>query len=215
MLLGGFSYSPVVVNWEAVAAWAWMGRVNTDLGFIRSLVTTAEAASDFIWVLGTNLYSVLFPQDVPAGPAGGAEDGFFVPPTKGTSPAQVTSQVCDFSETFYLNAASFFLPDLVIYVCTAQERVKGIKGDECVHMHNSSCMISLLFLQVWCNNSQLPVDHILAGSFETAMRVSYTWSFGEGGLEEKCPCPLLFLSLMRSEALFCESFCMFLSLDVN
>ncbi|NXH23106.1 COPA protein, partial [Bucco capensis] len=50
--------------------------------------------------------------DVPAGPAGAAEDGFFVPPTKGTSPAQV-----------------------------------------------------------WCNNSQLPVDHILAGSFETAMRV--------------------------------------------
>ena len=25
--------------------------------------------------------------------------------------------------------------------------------------------------QVWCNNSQLPVDHVLAGSFETAMRV--------------------------------------------
>lgn len=25
--------------------------------------------------------------------------------------------------------------------------------------------------QMWCNNSQLPVDHILAGSFETAMRV--------------------------------------------
>ncbi|KAL8592535.1 hypothetical protein ACOMHN_030220 [Nucella lapillus] len=25
--------------------------------------------------------------------------------------------------------------------------------------------------QVWCNNSQLPVDHILAGSFETAMRL--------------------------------------------
>ncbi|NWR95406.1 COPA protein, partial [Furnarius figulus] len=50
--------------------------------------------------------------DVPAGPAGAAEDGFFVPPTKGTSPAQV-----------------------------------------------------------WCNNSQLPVDHILAGSFETAMRL--------------------------------------------
>ncbi|NWX63150.1 COPA protein, partial [Promerops cafer] len=50
--------------------------------------------------------------DVPAGPAGAAEDGFFVPPTKGTSPAQA-----------------------------------------------------------WCNNSQLPVDHILAGSFETAMRL--------------------------------------------
>ena len=27
--------------------------------------------------------------------------------------------------------------------------------------------------QVWCNNSQLPVDHILAGSFDTAMRVCY------------------------------------------
>lgn len=25
--------------------------------------------------------------------------------------------------------------------------------------------------QLWCNNSQLAVDHILAGSFETAMRV--------------------------------------------
>ncbi|MED6268154.1 hypothetical protein CHARACLAT_019377, partial [Characodon lateralis] len=25
--------------------------------------------------------------------------------------------------------------------------------------------------QMWCNNSQLPVDHILAGSFETAMRL--------------------------------------------
>ena len=26
--------------------------------------------------------------------------------------------------------------------------------------------------QVWVNNSQLPVDHVMAGSFETAMRVS-------------------------------------------
>ncbi|XP_058556945.1 coatomer subunit alpha [Neofelis nebulosa] len=50
--------------------------------------------------------------DVPPGTAGGADDGFFVPPTKGTSPTQI-----------------------------------------------------------WCNNSQLPVDHILAGSFETAMRL--------------------------------------------
>lgn len=49
---------------------------------------------------------------MPAGGAGGAEDGFFVPPTKGMSPTQM-----------------------------------------------------------WCNNSQLPVDHILAGSFETALRV--------------------------------------------
>ncbi|KAM9719470.1 coatomer subunit alpha [Menidia menidia] len=50
--------------------------------------------------------------DVPVGAGGGTEDGFFVPPTKGTSPSQM-----------------------------------------------------------WCNNSQLSVDHILAGSFETAMRL--------------------------------------------
>ncbi|KAM7379705.1 hypothetical protein PAMP_005239 [Pampus punctatissimus] len=50
--------------------------------------------------------------DLPVGAGGGAEDGFFVPPTKGMSPTQM-----------------------------------------------------------WCNNSQLPVDHILAGSFETAMRL--------------------------------------------
>nr|XP_011420529.2 coatomer subunit alpha [Crassostrea gigas] len=54
------------------------------------------------------------PPDLDVGPAaaGGGEEGFFVPPTKGTSQTQV-----------------------------------------------------------WCNNSQLPVDHILAGSFETAMRL--------------------------------------------
>ncbi|XP_032833195.1 coatomer subunit alpha [Petromyzon marinus] len=50
--------------------------------------------------------------DVPSGPLTGGEEGFFVPPTKGTSQSQV-----------------------------------------------------------WCTNSQLPVDHILAGSFETAMRL--------------------------------------------
>jgi len=54
-------------------------------------------------------------QDLPPGGGGGSEDGFFVPPTKGTSPTQM-----------------------------------------------------------WCNNSQLPVDHVLAGSFETAMRVRTT-----------------------------------------
>lgn len=42
---------------------------------------------DFSWNSG------VFPQDVPAGPAGAAEDGFFVPPTKGTSPAQVKSLI--------------------------------------------------------------------------------------------------------------------------
>uniref|UniRef100_A0A4W5KDK5 COPI coat complex subunit alpha n=1 Tax=Hucho hucho TaxID=62062 RepID=A0A4W5KDK5_9TELE len=52
------------------------------------------------------------PELLSAGAGGGAEDGFFVPPTKGMSPTQL-----------------------------------------------------------WCNNSQLPVDHVLAGSFETAMRL--------------------------------------------
>ncbi|KAK2187376.1 hypothetical protein NP493_168g04047 [Ridgeia piscesae] len=52
------------------------------------------------------------PPDLDIAAGGGGEDGFFVPPTKGTSQTQV-----------------------------------------------------------WCNNSQLPVDHILAGSFETAMRL--------------------------------------------
>lgn len=54
------------------------------------------------------------PADLDIGPlpTGAGEEGFFVPPTKGTSQSQV-----------------------------------------------------------WCNNSQLAVDHILAGSFETAMRL--------------------------------------------
>ncbi|CAL1531227.1 unnamed protein product [Lymnaea stagnalis] len=50
--------------------------------------------------------------DVGAAATGAGEEGYFVPPSKGTSQAQV-----------------------------------------------------------WCNNSQLPVDHILAGSFETAFRL--------------------------------------------
>ncbi|XP_076090931.1 coatomer subunit alpha-like isoform X1 [Mytilus galloprovincialis] len=53
------------------------------------------------------------PADLDVGPSGGdSAEGYFVPPTKGTSQTQV-----------------------------------------------------------WCNNSQLPVDHVLAGSFETAMRL--------------------------------------------
>lgn len=68
------------------------------VGFFRGLVTTAEASSDFIWVLETSTPVTALcvpPQDVPAGPTGAAEDGFFVPPTKGTSPAQVAAQVFD------------------------------------------------------------------------------------------------------------------------
>ncbi|XP_004390279.1 coatomer subunit alpha, partial [Trichechus manatus latirostris] len=68
--------------------------------------------------------------DVPTGAGGGAEDGFFVPPTKGTSPTQI-----------------------------------------------------------WCNNSQLPVDHILAGSFETAMRLLHD----QVGVTQFAPYKQLFL----------------------
>ena len=39
------------------------------------------------------------------------------------------------------------------------------------HATGFDMMIFVLFIQVWCNNSQLPVDHVLAGSFETAMRL--------------------------------------------
>lgn len=52
------------------------------------------------------------PPDLDVGPAASTDEGYFVPPTRGTSQSQV-----------------------------------------------------------WCNNSQLPVDHVLAGSFETAMRL--------------------------------------------
>lgn len=52
--------------------------------------------------------------------------------------------------------------------------------------------------QVWCNNSQLPVDHILAGSFETAMRVSSPWNFSW----ENAAFPPLF-PLLRPESPLC------------
>lgn len=68
--------------------------------------------------------------DIPPGAAGGAEDGFFVPPTKGTSPTQI-----------------------------------------------------------WCNNSQLSVDHILSGSFETAMRLLHD----QVGVTQFSPYKQLFL----------------------
>lgn len=31
--------------------------------------------------------------------------------------------------------------------------------------------------QVWCNNSQVPVDHLVAGSFDSAARVSRIFLF--------------------------------------
>jgi len=47
-------------------------------------------------------------------------------------------------------------------------------------------------MQVWCNNSHLPVDHIVAGSFETAMRVIITScniNIEEYSVSEQCPTP--------------------------
>ncbi|KAH9509800.1 hypothetical protein Btru_045233 [Bulinus truncatus] len=63
---------------------------------------------------GWDVEDLELPADLESNAAvtGAGEDGYFVPPTKGTSQSQV-----------------------------------------------------------WCNNSQLPVDHVLAGSFETAMRL--------------------------------------------
>uniref|UniRef100_A0AAV2JNM2 Coatomer subunit alpha n=1 Tax=Knipowitschia caucasica TaxID=637954 RepID=A0AAV2JNM2_KNICA len=78
--------------------------------------------------------------DVPAAAGGAAEDGFFVPPTKGTSPAQM-----------------------------------------------------------WCNNSQLPVDHILAGSYETAMRLLHD----QVGVVDFAPYKSLFMqTLSRGRTCF-------------
>ncbi|XP_077985035.1 coatomer subunit alpha-like isoform X2 [Glandiceps talaboti] len=74
------------------------------------------------------------PADLDIGPlptGGSGEDGYFVPPTKGTSQAQV-----------------------------------------------------------WCNNSQLPVDHILAGSFETATRLLHD----QVGVVDFTPYKQLFMS---------------------
>jgi len=36
-------------------------------------------------------------------------------------------------------------------------------------------------IQVWCNNSHLPADHVVAGSFETAMRVTISCDLLQGG----------------------------------
>ncbi|XP_064607662.1 coatomer subunit alpha-like [Liolophura sinensis] len=72
-----------------------------------------EGGEDGGWDVGDD--DLELPPDLDVGPAAGGgsgDEGYFVPPTKGTSQAQV-----------------------------------------------------------WCNNSRLPVDHVLAGSFETAMRL--------------------------------------------
>ncbi|XP_061177948.1 coatomer subunit alpha-like isoform X2 [Saccostrea echinata] len=84
---------------------------DADLGLDdEALVGATEEGGG--WDVGDD--DLELPPDLDVGPAaaGGGEEGFFVPPTKGTSQTQV-----------------------------------------------------------WCNNSQLPVDHVLAGSFETAMRL--------------------------------------------
>lgn len=40
-------------------------------------------------------------------------------------------------------------------------------------VERSLSLPSLHLFQVWVNNSQLPGDHVIAGSFDTAMRVSF------------------------------------------
>lgn len=86
------------------------------------VVAEADGGEGGGWDVGDD--DLELPADLDVGPAvgGTGDEGYFVPPTKGTSPSQV-----------------------------------------------------------WCNNSQLPVDHVLAGSFETAMRVC-THCSSAGGL---------------------------------
>lgn len=87
----------MVVTWEGNdSLWWWCGE--------SVLWASSEAWSPQLWpalisfecwkLPHLSLFRVLL-QDVPAGPAGSTEDGFFVPPTKGTSPAQVMAQVFD------------------------------------------------------------------------------------------------------------------------
>ena len=86
---------------------------------------------------------------------GTGEEGYYVPPTKGTSQNQVWGNNC-------LLLVSILLQDIGSgpMVGTGEEGyyVPPTKGTS--------------QSQVWCNNSQLPADHILAGSLGTATRVS-------------------------------------------
>ncbi|RUS90316.1 hypothetical protein EGW08_001914 [Elysia chlorotica] len=86
--------------------------LDEEGGFGEGLDEEGAAGEGGGWDVGDD--DLELPPDLDVGPAatGAGEEGYFVPPTKGTSQSQV-----------------------------------------------------------WCNNSQLPVDHILAGSFETAMRL--------------------------------------------
>ena len=84
--------------------------LDEEVGFGEGLDEEGATTEEGGW----DVEDLELPVDVDVGAAatGAGEEGYFVPPSKGTSQAQV-----------------------------------------------------------WCNNSQLPVDHILAGSFETAFRL--------------------------------------------
>ena len=55
-------------------------------------------------------------------------------------------------------------------------------------------MLLLPITQVWCTNSQLAVDHVLGGSFESAMRVSLSFIlvFAIGKPQSDCCCTCKF-----------------------
>ena len=89
------------------------------------------------------------PEDIgDVGPATSGEDGYFVPPTKGSAPSQV------------------------VFVC----RIATLSPVQCVHTVQYAfeiCVcICYVHLQVWATKSQLPGDSVAAGAFENAMRVS-------------------------------------------
>lgn len=81
------------------------------------------------------------PEDIgDVGPAVSGEEGYFVPPTKGSPPSQAS-------------------PAYMMSICS---RISFL------------FLAIFLCLQMWVNRSQLAGDHVTAGSFETAMRVSST-----------------------------------------
>ena len=73
--------------------------------------------------------------------------------------------------------ASFFLPSHLSFKNMYMYLYNLVITVHCMYkiqlqFHVMICCLLCVYLQVWANKSQLPGDHVTAGSFETAMRVS-------------------------------------------
>lgn len=140
-----------------------------------------------IWFL--KFYVLLNSQDVGLA-AGTGDEGYFVPPVKGTSQSQViTQRVCRYRMWWWLHPwvstkssywcmikcmqslSILYLGSCILYrqpeFCLFPWSLFSVWIEYLCQESVDSCF------QVWCTNSQLAVDHVLAGSFESAMRVSY------------------------------------------